>query len=88
MSAPASRKDAPDWVGSAAWFEDLAGRARRRFAKIDTLDADVRAVIHEYGWGPVNELIVAGVTDAKKLRHLCCYFRHEYGRVASLSGAA
>jgi hypothetical protein len=39
-------------------------------AKIDNLKPDIRAVIHEYGWPFVDELLKLGCTSARQMRHI------------------
>lgn len=38
--------------------------------KIDALPADVRAVVHEYGWEFVNQMLKLGCTGARQMRHI------------------
>lgn len=64
-------------VGSAEHNLEIKRRAEKRFERIDALPADVRAVIHEYGWAPVQELMALGVTKAAKLERLIRLCRGE-----------
>lgn len=43
---------------------------RQRQAHVDSLPADIRALVHDFGWGVVSAYLQAGVTKAKRIRHL------------------
>ena len=49
---------------------DVKDRVERRMKRIDALPKDVREIVHEYGWGPVDALLSAGVKNAKVMRHI------------------
>lgn len=49
---------------------DVKERVERRMKRIDALPKDVRALVHEYGWGPIDALLSAGVKNAKVMRHI------------------
>ncbi len=38
--------------------------------KIDNLPADIRAVVHEYGWEFVNQMLQLGCKGARQMRHI------------------
>lgn len=52
-------------------FQNAVERRRaNRFREIDGLPADVRELVHEYGWSVVKAHIDLGVTKAAHIRHL------------------
>lgn len=51
-------------------YEHAKRRAEKKFAIIDKLTPEVRAVIHEYGWEPVQLLMELGVKRAGRLLHI------------------
>lgn len=64
-------------IGSEAHWRDLQQRAEKRMARIDTLPADIRELIHEYGWDGVKELLDLGVKRASHMRHIIKAIRGE-----------
>jgi hypothetical protein len=56
-----------DWVEITV---ERQARIKRRMDAIDSLPADVRAVVHEYGWEPVKLLMGLGVKKAGALEHI------------------
>jgi hypothetical protein len=44
--------------------------------EIDNLPPVHRALVHEYGWGPVKELMALGVTKASRIEHLILLCKH------------
>lgn len=45
-------------------------RRARKMNRIDALPAELKAVVHDFGWLTVKEFTECGVTSAKKIRHL------------------
>lgn len=53
--------------------EFLAEVQERRIARMEMIDrypAEIRALVHEYGWAVVNALIDVGVKKPKQIRHV------------------
>jgi len=48
----------------------IKGRIIARMSEIDALPADVRELVHEYGWSIVKAFRDAGVTRARNILHL------------------
>ena len=50
--------------------DEVLGRIRTRMDTIDAQPAEVRALVHEFGWACVNAFLLLGVSKAKHIRHL------------------
>lgn len=51
--------------------EKIVNRNRQqRMERIDRLPADVRALVHEYGWHIVDTCMTLGVCKPRQIRHL------------------
>ena len=48
----------------------VAAKREARMQKIDALPADIRELVHEYGYHVVNSFMLHGVPKAKHIRHL------------------
>lgn len=52
-------------------FEELARvRSEVRMQQIDSLPADIKALVHEYGWNLVKAYRDVGVLKARHIKHL------------------
>lgn len=57
-------RDAPEFV------DKVAQRRKARMTQIDRQPADVRALVHEYGWTVVNSFLLLGIKKAAHIKHL------------------
>lgn len=58
---------------------DWVDRQRRaRMQRIDELPAEVRALVHEYGFRIVDNFLMCGVTKPRQIRHLVELVLDEY----------
>jgi hypothetical protein len=48
----------------------IAKKREKRFAQIDALTPELRALVHEYGYTVVKTLMDIGVTKPKQIRHI------------------
>ena len=48
----------------------VKAKREARMQKIDALPADIRELVHEYGYHIVNSFMLHGVSKAKHIRHL------------------
>lgn len=50
--------------------KNAAARRKARFAQIDAMDEQMRAVVNDYGLNIVNAFLQHGVTKPRSIRHL------------------
>lgn len=62
--------------------EFMENKRRNRFATIDALPAETRALVHEYGYTVVRALLDVGVTRPRNIRHIVETVLNEFSPIA------
>jgi hypothetical protein len=52
------------------WAKRHQERRCARMSQIDSLEPDMRALVHEYGYHVVHSFMIRGITKPRILRHL------------------
>lgn len=57
-------------MDSPQFLQGVDQRRRRRMSEIDNLPADLRELVHDYGWTVVKACLELKVQKPKQIRHL------------------